>query len=419
MKKYTTILIGAVIFLLYPLTKIAVPEDSNKSKASKFITNVMGSTPSTIPNVYEFAELPLVYKGRIKPFDTLARNSLRVMSDSEDIYLKIDGKKHKVPQIVWLLDVISGHERAGQYRMIRIHHPDILKNLEIEWKKEHNSKYTPDELYAPIEHKHDDGHSHSAVKRQVIREEAIEASDVPTKKRTAYQAEILRLNSRLNTYDILRNSFLSREFSPQELILFYNNLSQYIGSDFPRPVPTVSGEWESLIFMNVRRFGGEEADACWKSMNDLLEHWRSSSYADFNKSLEEYQEALIQTISSAKDFLANKEKKIDDYEKNVPETLKGLSGKELDEKKESAFTYVKNSRKYIEDQNELWGESLGKMHFERFFNHFSPFYMSMYSYVYLVYRYLFCFLNTSETDLESGNNRFGYNFYYSYICHLL
>ena len=392
MKKYLPFLIGTLIFLLYPVYMLSVPVDSNKSKAAKFLTKALGSTPSTLPEVYKFAELPLVFKGRIKPFDTVARNSLRYMSDTEDIYLKIDGKKVKVPQVIWMLDVISDHERVQKYRMFRIHHPDILKNLNIESKKEYNSKYTPEELYAEIEHKHDDGHSHSSIKRMVVREEAQKASKVPAKKRSAYESEILRLEARLNLYEVLKNSFLSRDFSPEELILFYNNLSEYVGGDFPRPIPTVRGEWESLIFMNVRRFGGEEAEACWKSMNNILTYWRDGKYKDFNDSLKEYQESLAETIVLARESLKEKERKIDEYEKNVPETYKDLSGKNLEEAKESAYTYIKNSRKYIASQKDLWGDSLGKMHFERFFNHFSPFYMSMYSYVILFIVTCFAFL---------------------------
>lgn len=34
-------------------------------------------------DLYAFGELPLVYEGRVKPFDTLARNSLKVISDGE------------------------------------------------------------------------------------------------------------------------------------------------------------------------------------------------------------------------------------------------------------------------------------------------------------------------------------------------
>lgn len=394
MNKSLAYIIGAVIFLCFPLMKVKLPKDNKDSKPVDFLAKVTGSRPATVPEVYSFAELPLVYEGRVKPFDTLARNSLRVMSDSEDIYLVINGKKTKVPPAVWLLDVISGHERADKYRMIRIHHPDLIKNLELEYNKEFNSKYTPEELYADIDHNHGDGHSHKSIKRQVVREEAIEASKVVAKKRTPYQSELLRLNSRLNTYDILRNSFLSREFTDQEIVLFYNNLSQYIGSSFPRPIPTVTGEWESLIFMNVRRFSGEEAEACWAYMDEMLKNWKEDKYTEFNESLEKYQESLMETIVKAREFLKEKKEIINEKEKAIPEKLTGLTGRALEEKRESELTYLFNSRKYLEDQNELWGPSLGKMRFERFFNHFSPFYMSisMYVAVFIVTCFSFLFM---------------------------
>ena len=392
MKKYVSIIIALVIFLGYVSSKLRLPKDSKDSKAVSFISKVSGSRPATIPNVYDFSELPLVFEGRVKPFDTLARNSLRVMSDSEDIFHVINGKKEKVPPAVWLLDVISGHKRGEEYRMIRIHHPDLIKNLELEYNKEFNSKYTPAELYTEMDHKHGDGHSHKSIKRQVVREEAQKASETPAKKRSAYQSELLRLNNRLNTFDVLRNSFLSRDFTDQELVLFYNNLSQYIGSSFPRPIPTVRGEWESLIFMNVRRFSGEQAEACWKHMNSLLTDWQNDKYADFNKSLVEYQRTLAETIITARMFLKEKEDTINAKEKAIPETLKGLSGKELQEKTESEYTYIFNSRKYLDDQNELWGPSLGKMKFERFFNHFSPFYLSIVLYVMVFITTCFAFL---------------------------
>ena len=392
MKKFVPIIIACIIFLGYVSSKLRLPKDGNESKAVEFLTKVSGSRPATTPEVYKFSELPLVFEGRVKPFDTLARNSLRVMSDSEDIYHVINGKKEKVPPALWLLDVISGHERGLKYRMIRIHHPDIVKNLDLEYNKEFNSKYTPEELYAETVHEHSDGHSHKSVKRQVIREEAHEASKTAAKKRTAYQNELLRLNSRLNTFDVLRNSFLSREFTDQELILFYNNLSQYIGSSFPRPIPTVTGEWESLIFMNVRRYSGAKAEACWKQMNNLLTNWSQDKYTEFNESLVEYQKALDETIKTAREFLKEKEESIAAKEKAIPNSLTGLSGKALEEKRESELTYIFNSRKYLHDQNDLWGSALSKTKFERFFNHFSPFYLSMALYVMVFIVTCFAFL---------------------------
>ena len=53
----------------------------------------------------DFGELPIVYQGRIKPLDTLARNTLLIVSD-RDTFTDRDGKKQ--PAIQWLADLVSG-----------------------------------------------------------------------------------------------------------------------------------------------------------------------------------------------------------------------------------------------------------------------------------------------------------------------
>ena len=117
MKKYLTlpIILSALLFIGYAGRKAKLAKDDSKSPVFKHLTDVDGVGPVTIPEVYRFAELPLVYEGRVKPFDTLARNTLRVLSDSEDIYRPANNDKNvsgmsrmfgstkmKVPPIVWL-----------------------------------------------------------------------------------------------------------------------------------------------------------------------------------------------------------------------------------------------------------------------------------------------------------------------------
>src|SRR5205085_2069730 len=51
-----------------------------------------------------FGSLPVVYQGRQKPFDTLARNSMRVISNLETY---VDENNNRQPAIRWLLDLIS------------------------------------------------------------------------------------------------------------------------------------------------------------------------------------------------------------------------------------------------------------------------------------------------------------------------
>ena len=77
------------------------------------------SAPSEM-QIYQFAKLPLSYQGRIKPYDTLARNALQILSGRQEVIgkdkpgamAKFMGTKEKSPAILWLLDVISGAPAA-------------------------------------------------------------------------------------------------------------------------------------------------------------------------------------------------------------------------------------------------------------------------------------------------------------------
>lgn len=76
--------------------------------------------------VQSFAKLPVIYKGRVKPYDTLARNSLLVISERETF---VDNTGEKQPAIKWLLDVISGSPKASQHRVFRIVNEQVLHEM--------------------------------------------------------------------------------------------------------------------------------------------------------------------------------------------------------------------------------------------------------------------------------------------------
>ena len=401
MKKYVAIVISLIIFIGYAMSKARTPNDNENGKVYKFLSTI-DDEPATIPNAYEFSELPLVYGGRLKPYDTLARNALRVISDSENIYEKttldkLSGIKHffydlfgwdpviKVPPAVWLLDTISGNERKNDYRCFRVYNLELIEKLGLPDRSKERYKYTPAEIYAEteIEHNHGDGHSHKVTRRQFVMEEARSASEVDVKKRNVYQTSVLSLATKINLYDHLTISHLTQEVPDNMVVLSYNQLSQFIGSNSPRPIPTEKGEWESVIFMNVRKFGGEDSTAIWNGMRDMLISWQKDDYAAFNDALAGFKKISQENIAQTKQFLDDKENAINDRETNIGKELAGLSGKELQETRESVLTWVYNSKSYLKSQRDLWGVALGKMSFERFFNHMSPFYVSMAFYVML------------------------------------
>ena len=63
------------------------------------------------------------------PFDTLARVSLRIISNKSEIRLD-DGTM--LPAINWLADVLAQPEKGRSYKIFRIDHPDILALLNLD-----------------------------------------------------------------------------------------------------------------------------------------------------------------------------------------------------------------------------------------------------------------------------------------------
>ena len=65
--------------------------------------------------------LPVSADGRTKPLDTVARNSLLIVSDRQTA--TADGER--IPAIRWLIDVFARPEVANTYEVFRIDHPDV------------------------------------------------------------------------------------------------------------------------------------------------------------------------------------------------------------------------------------------------------------------------------------------------------
>jgi hypothetical protein len=76
-----------------------------------------------------FGRLPVVYQGRVKPFDTLARNSLVVVSDRQT-WRDAGGRSR--PAIEWLLDVMANRPRAADQAVFRIQNQELLAQLGLD-----------------------------------------------------------------------------------------------------------------------------------------------------------------------------------------------------------------------------------------------------------------------------------------------
>ncbi len=112
-------LILTIIFALYGLSKLRPPSfDGNFDYAT-------------------FGKLPVQQKGRVKPLDTVARNSLLIMRGKQTVpdgpeasYFErlFYGKKspNYLPAVEWFAMLTFDPDKADEYKVFRIDHPEVL-----------------------------------------------------------------------------------------------------------------------------------------------------------------------------------------------------------------------------------------------------------------------------------------------------
>ena len=155
---------------------------------------IPGRPPDSQMQLDQFGSLPLMYQGRVKPFDTLARNSLRVLSNRETF---VDVRGQKQPAIRWLLDVIARPDLAKEHRVLRIDNLEVLKSLGLERRR--GFRYA----WAELESKA------LGFDRQVM-----DAQKQPPEQRTLQQRRILELGQRVERYRLLSDSFRPLQLPP-------------------------------------------------------------------------------------------------------------------------------------------------------------------------------------------------------------
>lgn len=98
-------------------------------------------------NLTSLASMPISYKGRIQPLDSLARTNLRKtigLESAKSSEMTFFGTEKKYPAIVWLADSIFTNETSGKYRVFRVVNPDLLQNLHLAARS--GFRYTSDEI---------------------------------------------------------------------------------------------------------------------------------------------------------------------------------------------------------------------------------------------------------------------------------
>jgi ABC-type transport system involved in cytochrome c biogenesis permease subunit len=290
----------AIVFVAYVNSAAHVPEP----KKGEF-------------DLYSFGQIPVAHLGRVKPLDSLARDSVRAISgggresvkwEEEVPDPKRPGKtkteKSKLPAIQWFLEVASRTERSKHLRVFRIDNEEVRDIFEL--KARSGYMYSPAELFSQI---------------PKFEEAVRQAAKAHKDERTVAQRRILELDQALKAYIAVARSFGPPDLPPlpaleelkqdpgrvgqyrEDVMMTLAALNQEIKeASAPRLIPLRLDDKQSdedvwmaypiasgLAWMNRIGLSRGEPDKLTESFGKMLEAYQASDAATFNAEVRKYQ----------------------------------------------------------------------------------------------------------------------------------
>jgi ABC-type transport system involved in cytochrome c biogenesis permease subunit len=145
--------------------------------------------PKTGKDEFDFAKfgkIPVLVGGRVKPLDTVARNSLLIIHGKQE--LRLEGGK-RLSAMQWLTDVLFNAPVADQYPVFVVQNAEVLGLFG--WEQS-DRKYFSFGEFAPF--------------LRQIDEQGTQSDKLEAVQRSAYQSAILNLRNALALYQRLKNS---------------------------------------------------------------------------------------------------------------------------------------------------------------------------------------------------------------------
>ncbi len=167
----------------------------------------------------EFGQLPVVFNGRLKPIDSLARNSLLQIREKQTLDLEPWKKWYQSQEIIpanqWLANLIMNPQVADSWPVFRLDNPDLITFLKLPGRD-------------PDQHQDGKHYSWNQIKPSLAafdgENERIE-TNVPSASRNAYEHAVIKVHERLELYAQLKNSL-----QPPDAIGWKAQLNDYLSS---------------------------------------------------------------------------------------------------------------------------------------------------------------------------------------------
>jgi ABC-type transport system involved in cytochrome c biogenesis permease subunit len=319
----------------------------------------------------EFGRLPVIYDGRLKPMDSLARNSLLQLREKQTLNTEPWKAWNENPKIIpaaeWLANVMMNPAVADDWPVFRMDNPDLISLLKL-----------PDKDAA----KHSDGKHYSwnqitpaldTFTNEVARVEKIDAPD-----RTAYENAVAKMHERLTLYQSLKNTV-----QPQD------------AQDWPAEL----AGYEKLIPAGVAAVKAQEAGQPYDQTNfDVM-----IGFIETFQIMSSLEPPLILPPAGSGDWRrmgdalldAPRGVPVDDAIRDYAKMAGALAANQPD-----AFNSALND--YKSTLVPAQSKALAKARAEVFFNQMEPFYNAMVIYVLAGLLAIFSWFNLSETLRRSA-----------------
>ncbi len=269
---------GGVAARLVPWIALVVAGAWAGSKA------VPRSAEEDAMRLHEFGSLPVVYEGRVKPFDTLSRNSLRVISGRQTFK---DASGTRQPAIRWLLDLIADPEAADKHRVFYIQDTALLQVLQLDRRPGY--RYAVEEFRGRL--------------REFDRQSR-KAYEMEPPERGPFERKVLELDNKLRLYLSLRESFtlpqLREDHIQEDIRTAAERRERLSRMNLPHAVPPHSSDeqWEpytnAAVTAWVKSMIGQPPNPATRTMTAMLVHYRQGNAGAFNHALERYRELLAE-----------------------------------------------------------------------------------------------------------------------------
>jgi ABC-type transport system involved in cytochrome c biogenesis permease subunit len=190
-----------------------------------------------------FGKIPVLGGGRVKPLDTVARNSLLIIHGRESIRLP---NREQVSAIQWLADLLFNASAADQYSVFVIHNADVLGLFG--WQQTERKYFSYAELKPFL--------------RQ-IDEQGTLSQRLQSVERSAYQNAILKLRNSLGLYQQLQDSIQFAEAKD-----WMNEVDQSRRDRTAREIQREKQLARSAYILAVPPDAGQSRD--WQSVGEAL-----------------------------------------------------------------------------------------------------------------------------------------------------